>query len=345
MIGDIIRKYRIEAGLTQEEMGRRLGVTTPAVNKWEKNNTQPDISLLAPIARLLGITTDTLLSFKNTLTAEEISQWVKRLDKDLENMEYEAVFEEAEKKLAEYPSCYQLIWQTAVIMDASRLVRDVPEKEKYLPTILHWYERCLESEDEELRSKAVGSLFAAYVREEQYEKAESYIPYLSKQNPEYKRMQAEIYYKTGRTEEAYRAYEELLFSGYEQSRMYAGSLYMLYMEDGDHTMARHMNELERKLAAAFEMGKYHEVSVGLDLAAAEKNVAETERIMRGILESIDHISDFTKTPLYQHMTWKKTESSFTEKLRQDLIESFADEETFGYMKGNAFWKKIRTETC
>lgn len=63
-IGDVIKKYRRKLGLTQEEMANRLGVTTPAVNKWENNNTTPDIGLLAPIARLLGITTDTLLSLR-----------------------------------------------------------------------------------------------------------------------------------------------------------------------------------------------------------------------------------------------------------------------------------------
>lgn len=49
-IGSVIRKYRKECGLTQEEMAKRLGVTTPAVNKWENGNTNPDIELLAPIA-------------------------------------------------------------------------------------------------------------------------------------------------------------------------------------------------------------------------------------------------------------------------------------------------------
>ena len=33
-------------------MANRLGVTTPAVNKWENGNSKPDIELLAPIARL-----------------------------------------------------------------------------------------------------------------------------------------------------------------------------------------------------------------------------------------------------------------------------------------------------
>ena len=52
-MGVVIKKYRKEAGMTQEEMANRLGVTTPAVNKWENGNSKPDIELLAPIARLL----------------------------------------------------------------------------------------------------------------------------------------------------------------------------------------------------------------------------------------------------------------------------------------------------
>ena len=72
-------------GMTQEEMAACLGVTTPAVNKWEKGNTLPDITLLVPIARLLGITTDELLSFKIELADEEINQYLSNVQKDLEN--------------------------------------------------------------------------------------------------------------------------------------------------------------------------------------------------------------------------------------------------------------------
>ena len=50
-IGNVIKKYRKELGYTQEEMANRLGVTTPAVNKWENGNSNPDIELLAPIAK------------------------------------------------------------------------------------------------------------------------------------------------------------------------------------------------------------------------------------------------------------------------------------------------------
>ena len=33
--GEVIRKYRKKRNMTQEEMAVRLGVTAPAVNKWE----------------------------------------------------------------------------------------------------------------------------------------------------------------------------------------------------------------------------------------------------------------------------------------------------------------------
>ena len=39
-IGNVIKKYRKELGYTQEEMANRLGVTTPAVNKWENGVSQ-----------------------------------------------------------------------------------------------------------------------------------------------------------------------------------------------------------------------------------------------------------------------------------------------------------------
>ena len=54
-LGKVIRKYRKNRNLTQEEMAGRLGVTASAVNKWENENSYPDITLLAPIARLLNI--------------------------------------------------------------------------------------------------------------------------------------------------------------------------------------------------------------------------------------------------------------------------------------------------
>ena len=73
-------------------MANRLGITTPAVNKWENENSYPDIALLAPIARLLGISLDTLLSFQEDLTGEGITAIVLETDQRLKTSTYDEVF-------------------------------------------------------------------------------------------------------------------------------------------------------------------------------------------------------------------------------------------------------------
>ena len=55
-----IAEYRRRAGLTQQEVGRRLGVSCQAVSKWEQGRSCPDIMLLPDIARLFGVTIDAL---------------------------------------------------------------------------------------------------------------------------------------------------------------------------------------------------------------------------------------------------------------------------------------------
>ena len=59
-IGKNIAKYRKAKGLTQEELGAKLGVTNQAVSKWESEVSMPDIMLLPEIATVLNITLDDL---------------------------------------------------------------------------------------------------------------------------------------------------------------------------------------------------------------------------------------------------------------------------------------------
>lgn len=64
-IGSRIAKFRKAKGLTQEELANQLGVSSQAVSKWENDASCPDISLLPQLCRVLGGTTDELLTGKN----------------------------------------------------------------------------------------------------------------------------------------------------------------------------------------------------------------------------------------------------------------------------------------
>ena len=339
-IGQVIRKYRKENNLTQEEMANRLGVTTPAVNKWENGNSYPDILMLAPIARLLHISLDTLLSYHEDLTDAEISNIVQEANRRLQENGYKEVFLWAKEIIETYPNCKKLIWQLATILDAQRLLQSVSDVEKYDTYIINCYERVLESEDEKMRVCAADSLFGYYTRKEQYEKAESFLKYYSEQSPERKRKQAVIYSKTGREQEAYKAYEELLFSGYQMLSMVFNSIYMLAMQDDNLDKARIMVKKQQELAQLFEMGTYYEVACGLELAVREKDADAVIEIVQKMLESVEELASFTNAELYEHMTFKKPEESFAKGVRENLIKQFREDEAFEFLKDDIRWEKM-----
>lgn len=64
-IGNRIAKFRKAKGMTQEDLANQLGVSSQAVSKWENDASCPDISLLPQLSRVLGVTTDELLTGKN----------------------------------------------------------------------------------------------------------------------------------------------------------------------------------------------------------------------------------------------------------------------------------------
>jgi transcriptional regulator with XRE-family HTH domain len=61
-IGAFISELRKSKNYTQLELAQLLNVTHQAVSKWERGESLPDIGLLIPTAKLLGVTVDELLN-------------------------------------------------------------------------------------------------------------------------------------------------------------------------------------------------------------------------------------------------------------------------------------------
>ncbi len=338
-IGQVIRRYRKMKNMTQEEMADRLGVSGPAVNKWEKGNSFPDITMLAPIARLLDITPDVLLSFREEMTQEEIRSLVVHIDGMLRDQSYEEAFLWAKKKVEQYPDCEELMLNMAVILHAHGVMKDI-HGEEYDRCILKWYGRALESRDETVRTRGADGLFGFYRGKEQYEKAKECLAFFSKQNPERKRKMAEIYGLTGRQKEAYKAYEELLFSAYQTVNAYFGGIYGLAAKEGDMEKARMAADKMRELARLFDMGEYYEASAGLELAVMEQDGDRVIEIMEKMLSGVAEIERWRTSPLYEHMAFREVREEFWGEVKRQLKESFGNEEAFGFLKEDERWRRL-----
>jgi transcriptional regulator with XRE-family HTH domain len=61
VIGARIRQKRLEGGLSQTGLAEKIGVSPPAINRFEKGIKTPSIETLAKLAKALGASTDFLL--------------------------------------------------------------------------------------------------------------------------------------------------------------------------------------------------------------------------------------------------------------------------------------------
>lgn len=53
--GPAVKRFREEKGLTQAQLAEKIGVSDKAVSKWETGKGLPDITLVEPLAKALGV--------------------------------------------------------------------------------------------------------------------------------------------------------------------------------------------------------------------------------------------------------------------------------------------------
>lgn len=343
-IGSVIRRRRAEMGITQEEMADRLGVTASAVNKWENGKCLPDIALLKPIARLLGVTTDALLSFRTEPSPEEIAAIVREMDAMFGEKPYAEVFAWAKSKLENYPNSAELAWQLAAVLDARRLApQEIPDADAYDEPIRALYTRALEEGGERARRAAADSLYSFYMRKRNYGEAEAMLDYFSDENPEKKRRRAQIFAETGRAQEAYRALEELLFAEYQVAAATLSNLSMLVMKQGDPVRARMFAQKQSELARCFEMGRYYEACCLLEPALAENDAGAVIEITRELLENASDLHSFARAPLYADVPFKEVREEVAQSVRKGLLAAFRSDD-FAFLRDNPRWRALLDES-
>lgn len=69
-IGKFIAALRKEKGLTQEQLGEKLGVTNKTVSRWENGNYMPDVEMLSLLSKEFGVSINELISGER-LVAED----------------------------------------------------------------------------------------------------------------------------------------------------------------------------------------------------------------------------------------------------------------------------------
>lgn len=81
-IAQRLAERRKQAGLSQEALAARLGVSRQAVSKWERSESSPDTDNLIALAQLYGLSLDDLLyvdeEIRDDVTFEAADRAAKR---------------------------------------------------------------------------------------------------------------------------------------------------------------------------------------------------------------------------------------------------------------------------
>lgn len=68
MTAERIKTLREQAGMSQEKLAKRLGITRSSVNAWEMGISTPSTQYIAELARLFRVSADYLLGLSETAT-------------------------------------------------------------------------------------------------------------------------------------------------------------------------------------------------------------------------------------------------------------------------------------
>ena len=171
-LGKIISVKRKELGMTQAQVAEYLGVTTPAVNRWEKDLSVPDAGLLAPLARLLMVDMNELFSFYGSLSDIEIRNIKDKIIRIFFEQKYEELVEYIDQQARENPSDAKLFICMAETTESLYLFVPTDETKSLIRKSIELYERSVEL-DPSLNNRVQEGLIKCFNRLGEYEKADA----------------------------------------------------------------------------------------------------------------------------------------------------------------------------
>jgi transcriptional regulator with XRE-family HTH domain len=180
-IGYNIKKLRRERDMTQEQLAEYLNISVSAISQWESEKTAPDISMLAPLANIFDVSSDTLLGIDINVKKERI----EKIQKEAWNCLIASRYEEAEKILRagikEYPNGYTLMGTLmCALCNIARLPESETKRKAFNEEIIALGEKILaECTDDNTRHWAIQQLCYAYCDMDEHEKARLLVDKLS----------------------------------------------------------------------------------------------------------------------------------------------------------------------
>nr|WP_300282279.1 helix-turn-helix transcriptional regulator [Peptacetobacter sp.] len=317
-----------------------MGVSVPAISKWENATNYPDIMLLPAIARLLGTDLNTLLSFKDNLTKNEVALFMNEVAEIIEKDGFEVGYQLAMDKIKEYPNCDLLISNIAMLLDGALILTGEKTIDKYQEEIEQLHRRAANSSDINIREQSQGILISKLIENGKFDEAQDIINTLTDKSwTDKKRLQAELNIAKGEFYEAAQITEEKLLSATSEIHSCLMCLMEIALKENRLSDAEYIANVDKNAAQIFDLWEYNSYVAHSQLYDATKERIKAIKILIPMLKSLTKKWEINKSPLYRHIKTKEVDKTFGRKLQKSIIQSLNNDEKES-LKKNIEFKQI-----
>lgn len=347
-LGSRITALRKEKGMTQEQLAAALGVSAPAVSKWETDTSCPDIALLCPLARALGTNVDTLLQFEEQPSQKQIEEWMNGILEKASSQKGDQAEEMLEEILHRYPSSAAVKYQAAMVLTAMEMWRFAEPEEKRE----RWKAQkklllCQIHEEGELpySQLAVIQLASFALAENELEKAEQLLNELPKELSQYPVdptiMWTILYQKRGETQKAREMLQKRLYK-----QIYNAQNCLMQLMNPELTPdtgeALKLCEIYRQVDSIFQLGGNFCEGI---FAEIYMRAGEAEKSLDCILKMVKAACSPVQMPnplLFSAMQKERKEAdqpAMSKELRRTLLIGLQNEEQYAAFREDRRFKE------
>lgn len=292
-IGTKIRDLRKACGLTQEQVADAVGVSKPAVSKWESNNGYPDITLLAPLARLFGTTVDCLLEYNISIDENQMSEIINELQTLLFSSDFDQAKKYSDSQLHQYPNIDEL----KLLIAQEYFQFAILSTNKYIQkSALDYSQNLLElaskSASKELRENALTCIANNSLLVGEYNQALEAALQLPQESLDTKILLATIYFHTGDLNACKKISQEVMLLSYKNCDLCFGLLEKSAFGEGQLQDTLLLQKKHLALEELFEIDCGG--SIYLEIAETYAKLGNNSEA----IHALNQYADFLSRPLY-----------------------------------------------
>lgn len=334
-IGAVIAAARRAKNMTQEALAGAVGVSAAAVSKWETNASYPDITLLPPLARALGLTVDALLDFRDQPTDEELHAIVARLGKVFDAQGYTAGRAACEDALREYPTSGSLkiavgglyYRYVGLALDGKADPGDMlADMNARACALFEQGEQQTDNPNEALATRVLRA--SMHIMTGTYDEAEALLDSIPKPLANPDQLYHTLYLARGELDRAEKLSRRMLLCHVNEALVALMNLCTVARRREDWENARLLTDTYEALTRLLRLNPYNSLQMQLLLAQQEQDHARTLDVFEQLADALLHYSlDYTDNPFFtgvQEVVPSAAQTAATQRLALRAIEEDGD---------------------